>query len=560
MAQYDITGIRDSLVSSIRKKNRIERTAFLSAVITGIFLSFFAYFLLDYVTDFPWPVRILLTLGILGYFTYWLPGKNKAYFHRTTDIVQMARQVELSADKQMKGGFGSLLVSAVEFAERNIVYGSEALKHRAVQKAHSDEYSPLKLVLHDRKLVKLSLKLLLGFILIYTSWGVISVKSMEIFLGRAIGLPLQYPTRTKIIRIDCPDFAAQHQTVKILVQAEGKIPSEGKITVAYEGESAFSVPLVKGELPNSFESEVKEPDKSFHFKVRLGDAESRKLYVKIHRTPYVVDSTITVTPPEYTGQAVKKFPLGNFEALENSSLSINVVPDRKVKSCVLEMKDRVDMSTKEFPLAAAQKGFSADNIPVKTSKSYSIKLTDENGIENGDRIYYLASVIADRLPIVKLDRPMHGTYYAPVSMMNWGFKASDDFGISSASLHYTVTVKNDKGDEKKVKEGDIETGSIANGSKDAACSGSVNLMDLKLSPGMSVTFQAIARDLCGSRGKDDAGRSSISTVNIVTPEELRVIIDDERIGLNKMVNDIKDDMKHQIMVIEMMDKKKQDNK
>jgi hypothetical protein len=557
MAQYDITGIRNLLVSSIRKKNRIERTAFLSAVITGIFLSFFAYFLLDYVTDFPWPVRILLTLGILGYFTYWLPRKNKAYFHRVTDIVQMARQVELSADKQMKGGFNSLLVSAVEFAECNIVYGSEALKRRAVQKAHSDEYSPSKLVLYDRQLVKLSLKLFLGFILIYTSWGVLSVKSMEVFLARSIGLPLQYPTRTKITKIDCPDFAAQHQTVKILVQADGKVPSEGKITVAYEGESPFSVPLVKGELINSFKAEVKEPDKSFHFKVRLGDAESRKIYVKIHRTPYVVDSTITVTPPEYTGQAVKKFPLGNFEALENSNLSISVVPDRKVKSCVLEMKDRVDMSTKEFPLTAAQKGFSADNIPAKTSKSYSIKLTDENGVENGDRIYYLASVIADRLPIVKLDRPMHGTYYAPVSMMNWGFKVSDDFGIASASLHYTVTVKNDKGDEKKVKEGDIETGSIAKGSRDAAFSGNVNLMDLKLSPGMSVTFQAMAKDF---RGKDEAGKSSVSTVNIVTPEDLRVIIDEERIGLNKMVNDIKDDMKHQIMVIEMMDKKKQDNR
>ncbi|HCE44351.1 MAG TPA: hypothetical protein DET40_12460 [Lentisphaeria bacterium] len=556
MAQYDITGIRKSLVSSIRKKNRIERTAFLSSVITGIFVSFFAYFLLDYVTDFPWPVRILLTLGILGYFTYWLPRKNKAYFHRVTDIVQMARQVELSADKQMKGGFNSLLVSAVEFAECNIVYGSEALKHRAVQQAHSDAYSPSKLVLHDRKLVKLSLKLLLGFVLIYTSWGLVSHKSMGIFFGRAIGLPLQYPTRTKIVRVVYPDFGAQHKTVKIVVQADGKVPSEGKIAVTYEGESSFSVPLVKGELLNSFEAEVKEPDKSFNFKVRLGDAESRKLYVKINRAPYVVESAITVTPPKYTGQAVKKFPLGNFEALENSGLSISVVTDRKVKSCVLELKDRTDLSTKEFPMAAAQKGFSSDNIPLKGSKSYSIKLADENGIENEDRIYYSASVISDRLPIVKLDRPMHGTYYAPVSRMNWGFKVSDDYGLASASLHYVVTVKNDKGDEKKVKEGDIETGSVTKGSKDAAFSSTVNLIDLKLSPGMIVTFQALAKDVCDFRGKDDMGKSSISTVNIVTPEELRIIIDEERIGLNKMVNDIKDDMKHQIRVLEMMDKKK----
>ncbi len=556
MAQYDITGIRNSLVSAVRKKNRIERLSLVCALGTGLLLAFFAYFLLDYMTDFPWPVRIAVTLGVLGYFLYYLPRKHKAYFHRITDLIQMARQIELLADRQMKGGFNSILVSAVEFAECNIVYGSEALKQRAVQTAHSAEYSPSKLVLHDRRLVKLSLKLLLAFILIYTSWGLISFSSMEIFFGRAIGLPLQYPTRTKIIRVIYPDFAAQHKTVKVIVQADGKVPSEGKLAVTYEGESSFNVPLVKGELLNSFESEIKEPNKSFYFKVRLGDAESKKLYVKVNRAPYVADSSFTVTPPAYTGQQVKNFPFGNFEVLENSQLTVNVTPDRPVKSCVLEFKDKGELGQNEFKLTPAQKGFTSDKITVKSSKSYSIKLIDENGIENDDRIYYTLSVISDRLPVVKLDRPVHGTYYAPVSRMNWGVKITDDYGLVSAALHYVITVKNEKGDEKKVREGDLDIGAMAKNSRDASFSGSLNLIELKLSPGMAVSFQAIAKDVNNFRGKDDLGKSPISTVNIVSPEELRIILDEERIGLNKMVNDIKDDMKHQIRVIEMMDKKK----
>ncbi len=556
MAQYDITGIKRVLVSSIRKKNRIERTAFISAITTGILLSFFTYFLFDYMTDFPWPVRLLLTLGILGYFLYYLPRKHKAYFQRTNDIIKMARQAELSADRQMKGGFNSILVSAIEFAELNIVYGSQDLKTRVVQNAHSDDYSPRKLVMHDRKLVSISLKLFLSFIIIYLSWGLISHKSMEVFFGRAIGLPLQYPTRTKITRILYPDFATQHKSVKILVQADGKVPSEGKLYISYEGESTFSIPLIKGDLLNSFESEVKEPDKSFYFKVRLGDAESRKLFVKVKRAPFLTDSTFTADPPSYTGQPGKKFAMGNFEVLENSKLSLHVVPDRPVKTCVLEFKDKTNPDkTEVFPMTPSQKGYSVDKIPIKTSKNYSVKLVDENGIENEDRIYYTVSVISDRLPVVKLEKPVHGGYYAPVSRMNWGLKFSDDYGLATATLHYVANIKDEKGDEKKVKEGDIPIGTIVKGAKDASFSGTLNLMDLKLSPGMIVYIQGLAKDVSNFRGKDEIGKSSISTINIVTPEELRIIIDEERIGLNKMVNDITDDMKHQIKVIDMMEKR-----
>lgn len=556
MKQFDITKIQNSLIAAGRRKTRIEKTAFLSVISSFALISFFVFFLFDYITNFPWPVRILLSLGIFAYFAVYLPRKKKRYFHRRDDLIDIAREVELRASNKKEGGFNSILISAVEFAKNSSVFGSEDLKDRTVREAHSSEFDPMKLELHDTNLVRLALKALLVLFIVYSVWGALGYGSMGVFFARALGLPLQYPTKTKIVRIIYPKSSPQYKSIKILTQAAGVIPSEGTISVAYEGESAFTVPSDKAALMNSFESVVKEPEKSFSFRVRLGDAESPKYNVKVVRPPYITESSIKVTPPEYTGEKEKKFPIGNFEALENSQINISVTPDRKVKSCVLEIREKDQDNKSEYPMKQNGNLYSIEKINLKNSKTYSIKLTDEDQVENEDRIFYLISVMQDHLPLVKLDKPIHGSYYAPVSKINWIFKCSDDFGISSAVLHYTINTKTENGEERKIREGDIKVKGLKKGEKEAVFSGSINLLELNLSPDMTVTFQALVKDVCDFRGKDEHGKSTVNTINIVSPEELRAILDEGMLHMNKMVDDVQTDIKHQVKILEMFTKEK----
>jgi len=539
MAARGARNVRSNIVRAYWAKCRTELFALLSLLFGGILLSFFAVFVFDYMIRFPWPVRLLLTLAILGVFCVYLPMRNREIiFARRRSLLHVARFIENCATQQKQGGFRSVLVSAIEFGGKGRFPGSAELQKRVVNDARGAKYNPSRLCLHDKVLVKRSRRTSAPALVVYALWAVIGANSLVTFHQRAFGLSVDYLTTTQIVELNHPRCSARYKDIEVLVKAGGEIPSRGEMRVEFRNEPPFTVPLEAVGVSNIFKGVISRPAKHVAFAVRLGDARSSRRKIRVVREPFVKGARIRITPPKYTRQKPYRVELGDVELLENSILEMTVQTDRRLKFCILEAGDKIHY------LRWKEGAYVLEKKRIPSSRRYSIKLVDKYEIENEDRLYYNMTVIKDQLPRVAILSPEEGSYYAPISALNWRVKASDDFRLSEGNLTYTVSRPNEQGDVTAIKDGEIHL-EPGRGQRDVVLADSVSLLELGVEAGMQVAFKVDMWDSNTFRKPDECGESEVKTIHVVTPEELRSIIEEELLHLGKTIDDLKGDMEYQ---------------
>ncbi len=543
----------EEMRSCISRKRRIETSSFSTLALSILLFAFFVFFLLDKMTDFPAPVRLLMTIAMIAAAVWRIPKIFRSRYKYPSDSSQIAREIERYSEKLPGRGFGSLYVSAVEFRADRSLSGHKALKDKTIADAEISSARIKDLKMHDRILLKKSLIFGSLALLLYIAWGAISFFTMAVFFGRAIGLPISYPTRTAIFEIAAPKISPSGKDLLLSARARGVIPENGKIEIAFEGEGGFDSKIEReSEKSDKFVFKLASPQKSFKFKLYLGDAESDSISVKVIRPPFVKSSSIRVVPPEYAKLSAFEKKLGNFEVLENSKFDIRIIPDRKVKKATLEIRDPGDTAIKSFEMKESEASYRLEGISLKKSKNYSVRLEDADGIENYDRIFYSMDTVPDKLPEVNVLRP-RSAYYAPVSRMGWSVKASDDLGMEALLLKYSVSVKDEKGESRMKKEGEFKLADLK-GEKELSLSGTFELSSIGLSPGDSLSVVFAIKDNSVFREDNACGKSEPVLLNIVSAEELRSIVQDEILHTGKMVEDLSEDMKHQVKMLEIFRK------
>ncbi len=545
MSKLQIDVLAERLLTAHARKRRVERGALILLMTSGALLSFFAYFILDYATDIPWFLRPTTTIVLLLLFAVYLPRRmRRGKLHHPT-VAEVAREVEAKALAGPGGGFKSILVSAAEFSLKKFSTGSVALAEEVVKEAHAERYNPLAVHLHDTRLVRKSARTAIAAGAVLLLWLLTGTASLAVFLGRAVGMPLEYPTKTVIVEVTCPKYAAQRQDLPIVVEAKGELPSAGKARVAYDGESAFAIPLDPDpKTPGRYQFVIRDPSKSLTFSASLGDAKTGTYRVEVIPPPFVKEGKVTIKPPDYTKEPERTYALGDFDIPERSRFSFTITPDREVESCYFQINEARHNATKRKDANT----FSLDVAQLGKTVVYCVGLVDKHGIENIDKVFYRMGVIPDRPPAVVLEKPEHGIYCSPISKLSWRVKSVDDYGLLDVRLAYTVMRKNEKGDAVKVCFGELPVAKLG-GEKDSSLAGTVDLKEIKLEPGQTIDLQALARD---NSGFNDPGKSAIKTLSVVAPEELRRVMEEEALRAHNLVKDIETDMKHQKSVIELL--------
>ncbi|MCK5529303.1 MAG: hypothetical protein KAI74_06435, partial [Kiritimatiellae bacterium] len=356
-----------------------------------------------------------------------MPRQHKRKTVIKNSIIDIAKEVEQKATEMKSGGFFSVLVSATEFLDKNIA-GSKELRQRVVKEAQKSKYDPEKLTLYNKLLITRSRKIMLACTIIYILWAAFGYNSMMKFYGRAIGLNIRYRSRTRIVAIDCPASLARFEDLTVRLTAKGILPSKGTMTIRYDGESPFNIPVIPESKESAFyNTTIEKPAKDFSFYIKLGDDKSPKYNVKVIHPPFVKSGTITINPPKYTGFKSQTVDLGSFQLIRASTFNIRIIPNKKVKQCIFVADSRsVTMKHKNNV-------YTLHNISAKKPRTFSIKLVDEYGIENKERLSYSVNVVPDRLPVVTFKKPDHGAFFAPQSVLRWSFQATDDLGMETAT-------------------------------------------------------------------------------------------------------------------------------
>lgn len=549
----------------------------------GLFGAGILYFLLDYLTHFPMPLRIGFSVVLAVYFWIYLPWKHR--YIRFHGEVAAASKFEEMALSSRVDGFHGILVSGVEFGGDHNSSGSAELRNEVVRQAIREEYDPFHLRLIDRRMAGMTLLSLTAVFVFYGAWFAVDSETLGVFFRRALGMNVKYRTKTQIVKIVVPPFCERYKNMSIQVHARGELPPAGRVWIRGSNQQltelqldAFAGPDRAGE----YECTISEPTETFEYRIQLGDTETDWMSMRVIPPPVLSElSSVLVKPPAYTRRSERKENVGPLEVLEGGLVTFRIRGDRALQSCTIKLSNGKHLAGRE-----KDGEYLFDPIQVgRDSMSYSVELLDQNGIPNRDRVEYALISQLDRAPSVTVELPENGVFLAPVSKLRYRVRVSDDFGIDKLQIKYELKRPNPnlpnqsdgsvqpfidgvRGGVSSRSPSDmvaaispqefvgLKTGVLplaqGNNETEIFVQGLIEHQQLDMKPGdlLILNFEAIDY-------KPSASAASPLEVRMVTEDELRTIIKEEELQAHNLLLDLSDDMKRQRSTIEKLSKRRQ---
>ena len=511
----------------------MEVAAFSVAAVSFVVVGFGVYFLADFLVRFPRFVRILLSLGMIGAGIVWALRVVRQWVvpHRTLDAT--ARAVELAEERAGKACH-STVVSALEFGERPAIPGAVAFKNLVIQAAHTKASDPARVVLHALSHTRMARRL--GFVALLVAFGLAAVWPRTcIFARRLCGLSAAYPTATRITPDHWLSVAPARVDYPVVVAVEGRIPASGLLLVRPSGQSAFSVPMTL-QTNGTFAATVEAPEVSFSFSCALGDAQTEPFSVAIHKSPLVKKVTLSITPPAYTGLPVRDEFDDTVTAPEGSHILFKIEPDSPVAVCNLEGNGRRIVCKPGVAGGWQGEGSFTD------SWNYVVALTNIVGLGSAAATLRSLNVIRDAVPTIELRSPKPNSAVAPIGLLVFDFTARDDYGLKEAGMNYEVYERRDNTDVL-VKSNSLSNGVVPSG-RETTVHLTKTVAELGLTSGQRLVVRGYAVDNRPLPG-GQRGESDQASVTIVTPEELRRMLELELQQVGGLLHKLSDDEQRQ---------------
>jgi hypothetical protein len=352
-----------------------------------------------------------------------------------------------------------------------------------------------------------------------------------IFARRLCGFSAAYPTATRLTPDRWPSVAPARVDYPVVVTVGGRIPVAGMLSVRPAGGRAYSVPMTI-QSNGTFAATIQAPEASFSFSCELGDAETEPFKVAVHKAPLVRNVTATVTPPAYTGLPRRNESDDTVTVPEGSSVLFKVQPDSPVEVCALEGGSR------RIVCKPDAQGIWQGGGVFTDSWNYVVALTNAAGIGSGAASPRGITVASDAAPLVELRSPKPNSAVASIGSLVFEFVARDDYGLTNAGVSYEVYERRDNADVL-VKTNSLPSGSAVSG-REAGVRFTKQVAELGLAPGQRLVVRGYAVDNRPTPG-GQRGESDPASVTVLTPEELRSMLETELQQVGGLLQKLSDD-------------------
>jgi len=417
---------------------RRYRTVFAS---TGIFMLLGAVSLLllvqglaDWWFDLPWIARaifLLIDIALLGTIYHrhlHLPLKKKL------GLAETALLVEKKWPK-----LDQSIITAVEMAEGNAkaTRGSAQLVDMVLQQARArttnlnfKEVVPTKAL---RRSATWGCVLVLGALAVAASaWPASLVLLERIFL---LNVPL--PTKTIVVPITRDLTVPVSTDVEISAQAQGVIPSHGRVTVAYgEGPPEEFALTAVPDKPGVFSYTIHNVQRPFKYCFYLNDGHGPEFTVTAKVPPAITSVECTEVYPDYTGLPPQKLLNTGLSLLAGSHLKIKAAATEALKSASVVLQGTSQQV--EMTLDSTKTQLEADVlVPAKDLTGFSLHLVDTTGLSSANETVYPVDLVPDKAPLVKITEPTAESETVTLRAKPViAFDASDDYGLTKLVLNY----------------------------------------------------------------------------------------------------------------------------
>ena len=236
--------------------------------------------------------------------------------------------------------------------------------------------------------------------------------------------------------------------VKIIATASKKVSQRLElVTIAKDGKEQVLPMLPRGESKGgeskwqALLTDVKEPAQFF---ARSGRTQSETGVLDVQLTPKITEAIVRITPLEYTRQAVYegKIPDSGIAGLVGTQVEFYLTSNRPLKLGRMQLSyDDKSESTVDLSVSSSeanQANSVSGNLTLDRDGTFSIRVTDIDGLQSTESVQGKIVILTDQRPIVRILEPRPFSLATPDIDLPVSISAEDDFGITQLRLYRSL--------------------------------------------------------------------------------------------------------------------------
>jgi len=348
------------------------------------------------------------------------------------DPLRQALREEASDD-----GLRNLLVSYCQLDEDRAEKGMSRdmirmIRRRAEAKAANREFGQY---IHFSDLIR-PVTFALVVLTLVVAGGVWRPAESAAFLQRiwVPGSKVAYPSDTHLHDITGDLLVRRHDTVTLAVRASGQVPDRGRIFTRRDDGNWRENRISRSDDHRFVYESTVSKDFSYYFQV--GDAQSAVHRVKTEPPPKIVQASIRLEYPSYTGMAPSTEDEMNVEMPEGTRIRWNLELDRPVTDATLVPAEGEAISARVSDGGTRVRA--EHTADASLSYRFQFDWTLEGEELTNETARHFIQVIPDRPPRVMIQYPPRSGKATLSKKLNITFSANDDHGISGAHLIYAL--------------------------------------------------------------------------------------------------------------------------
>jgi hypothetical protein len=535
----------ESLLAGLRRRIRAYVWADgLAAVFLLLGTAFWASLALDWLVEPPRPLRLVLLVGLvigLGYVVYrWLLSR--------LFVPLLDRNMAVLLERRF-GQFGDSLLTSVELSERPdhaVDFNPEMLARAHRQALAGAERVNLTQVFNTAPLAR-RVTLAIALMASVAVFAVAAPSALGTWARRSLFLSSElWPRRTHlsvagfdksprvkiargsdwdlVVRADAalgrdvPELVEVRYSTVEGVRGRENMSRDGVVT---PGEAQFQ----------PYNYAFKSVLAPLEFYVVGGDDREGPYYLDVVDSPTISGMTLRCEFPAYTARAARDLPVAGLMQVPRGTL-ITILATANKPLVDVQIDDVADENapvTHRVDVAQQAGGTPQDKFQFKVGrldgdKTLLFTLRDLDGIRSREAVRLTLSAVSDEPPQVNVLLKGVGAAITPEARLPVEGEVTDDYGVTKTWFDFHV-------DDAAPQQRPLEA--QASGQGQLPVSGVMELGDLKLVPKQRLHWAVQAADNSALEGGPNVGTSQRYALDVVTPEQLRSILEARELTLRR---------------------------
>lgn len=351
--------------------------------------------------------------------------------------------------------------------------------------------------------------------------------------------PVQKCRLEKVARGDDLELVARADTRKV-------VPKAVQVRYRVAGGRRDRKPLSRLGRADPAKDRFQEYSYTFHgilapirFDVVGGDARVEDLRIEVVESPTVAEATLRCEYPSYTKLAPRTLPVtGMMQIPQGTQLTVrarankdlvavavdSTVGERSPSRTTLELSER----------AADRRSFRYRLESLDEDTTLLFTLSDTDGITGREPWRLRLAAVADNPPQLAVRLEGIGSAITPRARLPATGQITDDYGIAGVWFEYTV-------DQQKPATHPVHSPPEHPATLDLTDQ-ALEVRDLELSPGQKLLVGLKAEDLYDLAEGPNVGASERWLLDVVTPEQLRAMLESRELVLKQRFEAIVDEV------------------